>query len=282
MDKKYDIEEWVATRSFEELNEAEKAFVVSELGSKAGYTEMRRIVLSFQSENEEIVPGSVRHNIMDAFDLHHGSSDKKIIPIAQPRERKYKKVMAYVLLAASIIVAVFLILPDKSKSSNQQIAENKIKKEITSDSAEHRAKAKSDIEETAKAENNVKEEEFKSQPTAPHLKDSKTAEEDMVETESQEMSDENIQSFSAESDNDYAGSTQAVVITDAMQERDEKSVAEIAAPPQPVQELSLNKESKNTNEQQTGMRYESLLFSNAAPNFTFIMENFSQSHYISY
>lgn len=282
MDNKYDIEEWIGTRGFEELTEAEKAIIINELGSQAAYTEMRKIVLSLQTENEEIIPSSVRHNIMDAFDLHHGSTEKKIIPIAKPRDSSYKKVIAYALLAASIIVGVFLILPDKSNSSNQQIAENKIKKEISSDSLEPTQNVKKEVENTEHTENLEMEQDIKLEPNAPALEDSKNQEKYKSETESFETDNENAQSFSAKSDKDYEVRDKAYGSTDAIQEMEEQSVAKIAAPPPPVQEMSLDQENEYSSERQQARGSKSLSKSKNAPVFRFKIESFTQNHYTSY
>lgn len=282
MDNKYDIEEWVVTRGFEELTEAEKAIVINQLGSQTAYTDMRRIVLSFQSEDEEIIPSSVRHNIMDAFDLHHESADKKIIPIAEPKDRSYKKVIAYALLAASILVGVFLISQYNNSSKNQQIAENKIKNEISSDSIEPAQNIKKEVENTEDTENLEKEQENIQEPKAPEFEVNKNHEEYKAETESFETNNRNGQSFSVKTDKDYVVREEANVSSDAMQVMEEQSIDEIAAPPKPVLEMSLDQENEYSSQLQQTRSSESLSKSKNTPVFTFKIEGFSQNHYTSY
>lgn len=281
MENKYDIEEWVATRSFNELSESEKEIVIKQLGSPAAYTEMRRIVISFQSEDSEIVPSAVRHNILDAFDSHHSSSDKKIISISKPKEKGYKKVLAFALLAASILIVVFLILPEKENLQNTQIAENKVKKEISSDSVESKQNVSSDLENSTDM-GFKKEEEISSQAKAPILEDSENMENHIEESESYEMSKGNIQSNSEKSDKKDAPRNKYNANEDALNNKEFREIAEISAPPQPAIEMSLDKDLETYTEQQLSRNVESLSKSKRVANFTFKIERFNQNHYTSY
>ncbi|NEN24430.1 hypothetical protein G3O08_13040 [Cryomorpha ignava] len=282
MENKYDIEAWVATRSFDELSEAEKTFVIEELGSQVAYSEMRRIVLSIQSEDEEIMPGFVRQNIMNAFDSHYRSSDEKIIPMVKSKTQGYKKILVYGLIAASILVAVFLILPEKNSNSNKQIAENKVKKEINTDSAANHKSVEKDIEKSAPEAAFKKQENISPELKVPGFKDSKNLGKDQTESESPEMSNENVQSFSVKSNQSDGAINNNTADTDALPDSELQKLDEIAAPPQPALEMNLDKEPEIFSGNLHARSAESQLKSKLATEITFKIEGFTQNHYTSY
>ena len=135
MENNHNIEDLVAEKDFDQLSDYQKEMVLRELGTEEAYTEMRNFVLTFKDEAEEEAPAAMRKNIMDAFDAHHKDSDKKIIALWKPQTKAYKQPLIYLLLAASLLFAVYIFLPDSNGVNKPQLAENKSKKEISSDTA---------------------------------------------------------------------------------------------------------------------------------------------------
>ncbi len=131
MENNHNIEELVAEKDFNNLSNAQKVMVIKELGTKEAYTEMRNFVLAFQNEDEEQAPAEMRQKIMDAYDKQHIKSAKKIIPFWKPGNNVIRQPLTYALIAASLLIAVFILLPYSSNNNNPQLAENKSKKEIS-------------------------------------------------------------------------------------------------------------------------------------------------------
>lgn len=130
MENNHNIEELVAEKDFDQLSDTQKEMVIKELGTEEAYTEMRNFVLAFQNEDEEQAPAEMRQNIMDAYDKQHKKSTKKIIPLWKPGKNVLKQPLTYALVAASVLIAVFILLPYSSNNIKPQLAENKSKKEI--------------------------------------------------------------------------------------------------------------------------------------------------------
>jgi len=130
MKNNHNIEELVAEKDFDQLSDTQKEMVIKELGTEEAYTEMRNFVLAFQNEDEEQAPAEMRQNIMDAYDKQHKKSTKKIIPLWKPGKNVLKQPLTYALVAASVLIAVFILLPYSSNNIKPQLAENKSKKEI--------------------------------------------------------------------------------------------------------------------------------------------------------
>lgn len=281
MDNKNNIEEWVAKRNFEELSEAEKAIAVEALDSEEAYSDIRKIVISFQADDDVAPPTAVHQNIMDAFDAHNRDEQTKIVPITAPKQKGSRKILAYALLAASVLIAVFLILPQKNHIK-EQIAENKSEKVLNSDSVLPEKNFEKEAETSVDSEDVSQEKITTTESEKPASKDYRSLEADNLETNQPHTASNNAQSYSKKADEINLGSqkneTDAVELT----EMELEDVAKIAAPPSPVQEMMISQETETVREQKTVNTYRNLSKQKNTSQFNFKIDELNSIHYTSY
>lgn len=279
MEKKYDIEEWASTRDFEELGEKEKTTVIEALGSEEAYTDMRKIILSFQSQDQDLMPNDLHQSIMDSFDLHHRKSRGKIIPIIKSGSGA-KNILVYAMLAASIIVGVFLLLPWKNTKSDNQLADNSSKKEISMDSVLPQQNTERDSQET-NAEDLVEKEFIKTQSESRELKDINNLEK-YPEIVFDQTNNKSAEKFSQNSDqSDSASNKMTGNISSFLDDKDEE-IVEITAPPRPVEDRLLNEDKNDSYAVRQSVEAESIQRKRENSNDLFKVEMFELNHYTSY
>ena len=147
-DEEFDISSLLKSKDFDALNTDEQAIIISEFGSREKYNELRKIILDQANSPDLLPPDAIRKNVMASFDAFH-SKGKRKIGLWIPQRNWYRQPITLILAAASILIAVFLILPYGSDNLNRtKIAENKpLKKES--------AKTSSEKSDTAKAAANL-------------------------------------------------------------------------------------------------------------------------------
>lgn len=136
-DEEFEISSLLKSKDSDALNAEEQVFVISEIGSREKYNELRKIILDQSNAPDLLPPDAIRKNVMDSFDAFH-SKEKRKIGLWIPRRNWYRQPITLILAAASILIAIFLILPYGGENLNRaKIAENKpLKKESAKTSSE--------------------------------------------------------------------------------------------------------------------------------------------------
>lgn len=149
----FDISELVKSKKFETLSEAERAFVIAELGSAEAYKSLQKELEVF-SKTETSPPGDdLRRNVLDSFDVFH-HKEKRRITFWRKHRNWYQQPVVHVMAAASLIFVLLLVLPIKEQTANTQLAEKKVKQE----KSEEGSSSEANIEATDSAETKKPEE----------------------------------------------------------------------------------------------------------------------------
>ncbi len=245
MKNEYDIEELLSTKGFDELSADEKEFVLNALDSEKAYNDLRQVIQSFREIKEDEVPEALREKTMAAFEQAFDAPKRNIITLdANKKNRNIIKPLVYILVAASVLVAVFLFLPQTEHSKNSQLAENKT--ELKKDSISPKSEAKSNTAEAKNAKTDLKaepvaesvevESEKEDAPEAPKLS-----------KQSIEISEESAEQTLIAADKDPENAFSDAIDDSAFQEiaqdnfkstveEPQATAADLAAAPQPVQD----------------------------------------------
>lgn len=214
-DEEFDISFLLKTKGFDALNAEEQIFVVSEFGSREKYEAMREVLMDQSTSPNVLPPVEIRKNVMDAFDHFH-SKEKRRIGLWIPQRKWYRQPITIALAAASILVAIFLILPYTGENLNRaKIAETKPSKKES-------PKTTSDKSDSVKAVESLDQKKDKS-PT-PESENKK---------EEIRSAQQSIVQSNALKDNTEEASirTKAMPITSVPASKNLQSMADEAAPP---------------------------------------------------
>ncbi len=131
-DEEFEISSLLKSKDFEALNTEEQAFVLSEFGSREKYQAMRVVLMDQSSSPDIILPIEMRNDVMNSFDAFHSKKERRI-GLWIPERTWYRQPVMIALAAASVLIAIFLILPHTGENLNRaKIAENKPLKKETS------------------------------------------------------------------------------------------------------------------------------------------------------
>ena len=186
MDKAFDISELLLQKSFRDLNEREREFVLSELKDEAEYNELRNIVLT--SKDEAPFNENSKRNILDAFDREFGSKAKSI----NQKRNYWPYIAAAATVAIILTVSIFLFKNQENKLAElkQKKTEEIIKNDSASSSKIDLEQEKPEVEETQEAQDSEIEKSPETNQIA-ELKDERNvSQKRTLEMESAEVSKE--------------------------------------------------------------------------------------------
>jgi len=186
MDKAFDISELLLQKSFRDLNESEREFVLSELKDEAEYNELRNIVLSSKDEYPHIEDS--RFIVMDAFDREFSGS-------ANPSGRR-RNYWPYIAAAASvaIILTIGVFLFENQENQLAELKQKKTEEKIENDSASTSKidleQEKPDTEEIQEAQNSDIQKSREKNQIAELKEEKNVPQKRTIEMESAEVSSE--------------------------------------------------------------------------------------------